>query len=84
MTDVDDADDARTKEEAGLLVKTDDLDIETLEEVLRLDLLLVLEIGELKIDFVSVREVGSLALLEGKDILRVEEIDDRLLVYAVL
>lgn len=89
MIEVDDADDVVTRDEDDLLVTTDDLDVETLEEVLRLDLPLVLEIGELKIGeirmgFVTVREVGSIALLEDRDILRVDEVNDRLLVYAVL
>jgi hypothetical protein len=94
MTEVDDADDVVTREEDGLLVKTDELDVKTLEEVLRLSLTLVLEIGELKVDglkvselkvgelkvstlkigFVRVREVWSLALLEDRDILRVDEV----------
>jgi hypothetical protein len=34
--------------------------------------------------FVTVREVGSIALLEDRDILRVDEVIDRLLVYPVL
>jgi hypothetical protein len=89
MIDVDDADDVVTRGEDDLLVTTDDFDVETLEEVLRLDLPLVLEIGELKIGeikmgFVTVREVGSIALLEDRDILRVDEVIDRLLVYPVL
>ena len=71
MTDVndgDDGDDVVTSEEDGLLVKTDELDIETLEEVLRLSLTLVLEIGELKVDELKVSElkVGELKVGELK------------------